>query len=71
MSTNVTTRRERGEILIGENYLFPIAQTPSGMMLGQVEKSREGNRILSFRGIRHVQPPVGKLRFKPPVETPS
>ena len=71
VSTNVTTRRERGEIKIGDNYLFPIAQTGMGMMLGRVEKSREGNRILAFRGIRHVQPPIGKLRFKPPLETPS
>jgi len=71
VSTNVTRRRERGEILIGDTYLFPIAQTSMGMMLGRVEKSRAGNRILAFRGIRHVKPPVGELRFKPPVEAPS
>ena len=49
--------------------MFPVAQTKLGMLLGRVEKSREGKRILAFRGIRHVQPPVGKLRFKPPVDT--
>ena len=58
-------------MLIGDDYLFPIAQTKMGMILGRIEKSRDGNRILAFRGIRHVLPPVGKLRFKPPVEAPS
>jgi len=71
VSTNSTIRRERGEVLIGDDYLFPIAQTKMGMILGRIEKSRDGNRILAFRGIRHVLPPVGKLRFKPPVEAPS
>jgi len=71
VSTNVTTRRERGEIKIGDDYLFPIAQTKMGMLHGRIEKTRDGNRVLAFRGIRHVQPPVGNLRFKPPVETPS
>ena len=69
MSINITTTRERGEMKVGDEYLFPVVQTKLGMFLGRVEKSREGKRILAFRGIRHLQPPVGKLRFQPPVVT--
>ena len=36
-----------------------------------MEESRSGKRVLAFRGIKHVKPPVGALRFKPPVFTPK
>ena len=41
------------------------------MLWGTIEESRGGKRILAFRGIKHVQPPVGELRFKSPVMTPK
>ena len=49
---------------------FPVAQTKLGMLWGTVEESRAGRRILAFRGVRHLQPPVGPLRFRPPVFAP-
>jgi para-nitrobenzyl esterase len=39
-----------------------IADTP----LGKIEGS-ERDGVIAFRGIRYAQPPVGKLRFKPPL----
>ena len=48
-----------------------MAQTKKGMLWGTVEESRGQKRILAFRGIKHVQPPVGTLRWKPPVPAPA
>jgi len=64
-------KAEIGEFKVGDEYLFPVVKTKKGLLLGRIEESREGKRILAFRGIRHVQPPVGELRFKPPVEATS
>jgi len=59
--------REQGEVKVGKKWEFPVAQTKLGMLWGTVEESRGGKRILAFRGIRHVEPPVGQKRFRPPV----
>ena len=59
--------REDGEIQVGKIWEFPVAQTKVGKLWGTVEESRSGKRVLAFRGVKHVQPPVGKLRFRPPV----
>ena len=50
---------------------FPVAQTKKGMLWGTVEESRSQKRILAFRGIKYVQPPVGALRWKAPVAAPA
>ena len=63
--------REDGEIKVGKKWEFPVAQTKVGNLWGTVEESRSGKRVLAFRGIRHVQPPVGPLRFRPPVFAPK
>jgi len=65
------TKHEAGEVKVGKKWEFPVAQTKVGMLWGTVEESRGGKRILAFRGIKHVQPPVGALRFQPPVMTPA
>ena len=61
---------EEGEMKVitpsGERWEFPVAVTPKGMYWGYIEESRGGKRILTFRGIPYAQPPVGKLRWKPP-----
>ncbi|XP_049800943.1 esterase E4-like [Schistocerca nitens] len=46
---------------------FPEVQTPLGRLRGSVLRSLDGRTIYSFRGVRYAQPPVGALRFKPPV----
>jgi len=63
--------REDGEIQVGKKWEFPVAQAKVGNLWGTVEDSRSGKRVLAFRGIRHVQPPVGPLRFRPPVVAPK
>jgi len=63
--------REDGEIQVGKKWEFPVAQAKVGNLWGTVEESRSGKRVLAFRGIRHVQPPVGPLRFRPPVFAPK
>ena len=65
-----TREREDGEVKVGKKWEFPVAQTKLGMLWGTIEESRGGKRILAFRGIKHVQPPVGELRFRPPVFSP-
>ena len=61
---------EAGEVRVGKKWEFPVAVTKLGMLWGTIEESRAGRRILAFRGVKHVQPPVGELRFRPPVFTP-
>ena len=69
---NEVRKVEEGEVNVGgDDYIFPVAKTKLGMLHGRIEQSRNGNRILAFRGIRHVKPPVGELRFQPPVAAPS
>jgi len=41
------------------------------MLWGTVEESRSQKRILAFRGIKYAKPPVGDLRWKPPVAAPA
>ena len=64
-------QREEGEVKVGKRWEFPVAQTKLGMLWGTVEESRQGKRILAFRGIKHIQPPVGALRFRPPKMSPA
>ncbi|KAJ8959086.1 hypothetical protein NQ318_022343 [Aromia moschata] len=45
----------------------PLLTTPSGQLRGTRIISRLGRTIYSFIGIRYAEPPVGNLRFKPPV----
>ena len=66
-----TRQREEGEVQVGKKWEFPVAQTKLGMLWGTVEESRQGKRILAFRGIKHIQPPVGDLRFKAPKMSPA
>ncbi|XP_045507222.1 esterase E4-like isoform X2 [Colias croceus] len=44
-----------------------ITQTPSGRFVGSLMTSRRGRPIHAYRGIRYAQPPVGEMRFQPPV----
>ncbi|XP_050295651.1 esterase E4-like [Anthonomus grandis grandis] len=45
----------------------PIVITPLGSIQGSTLRTRLGKTIYAFRGIRYAQPPVGELRFQPPV----
>jgi len=67
LSNDPDREREAGEIKVANRWEFPVAQTTVGMLWGTVEESRGGKRILAFRGIKHVEAPVGKRRFRPPV----
>ncbi len=65
-------QHEEGEVEVRPNvWEFPVAQTKKGMLWGTIEESRSSKRILAFRGIKHVLPPVDKLRWKPPVPAPA
>ncbi|XP_071451905.1 juvenile hormone esterase-like [Hetaerina americana] len=45
----------------------PLVHTPLGAVRGTTMTSRSGKTIYAFRGMRYAVPPVGELRFKPPV----
>lgn len=62
----VEREREQGEVKVGKKWEFPVAQTKLGLLWGTVEESRGGKRILSFRGIKHVEPPLGQKRWQHP-----
>ncbi|XP_063370711.1 juvenile hormone esterase-like [Cydia amplana] len=46
----------------------PVTVTPAGAIRGSWMDSRLGRRFQAYRGIRYAQPPVGELRFQPPVD---
>ncbi|KAI8423395.1 hypothetical protein MSG28_012545 [Choristoneura fumiferana] len=46
----------------------PVTVTPSGVVRGSWMESRRGRRFQAYRGIRYAQPPIGELRFQPPVD---
>jgi len=62
---------EEGEVQVGQKWEFPVAQLDIGNLWGTIEESRGGKRVLAFRGIRHLQPPVGELRWQPPRFSPK
>ncbi|EFA04389.1 hypothetical protein TcasGA2_TC014687 [Tribolium castaneum] len=47
--------------------LNPEISTPLGKIQGSTLVSRLNETIFAFRGVRYAQPPIGDLRFKPPV----
>ncbi len=55
------------QLQVGQKWEFPVAQAKNGMYWGTIEESRGGKRILAFRGIPYAQPPVGSLRYQPPI----
>uniref|UniRef100_A0A0K8TVB4 Carboxylic ester hydrolase n=1 Tax=Epiphyas postvittana TaxID=65032 RepID=A0A0K8TVB4_EPIPO len=46
----------------------PVTVTPAGTIRGSWMQSRRGRRFQAYRGIHYAQPPVGDLRFQPPVD---
>ncbi|KAJ0171719.1 hypothetical protein K1T71_012482 [Dendrolimus kikuchii] len=46
----------------------PVTVTPAGTIRGSWMESRRGRRFQAYRGIRYAEPPVGELRFKPPID---
>ncbi|KAF2902811.1 hypothetical protein ILUMI_03376 [Ignelater luminosus] len=53
------------EILANQNILE--VQVNQGILRGMYQKSRKGRQFCAFIGIPYAQPPVGELRFKPPL----
>nr|ARK19930.1 carboxylic ester hydrolase [Ampulex compressa] len=45
----------------------PEVRAPNGRIKGSFMSTRLGRRIYAFRGVRYAEPPVGQLRFEPPV----
>ncbi|XP_032512096.2 juvenile hormone esterase-like [Danaus plexippus] len=45
----------------------PVVKCEAGEFFGRYEVSRRGRRFESYRGMRYAEPPVGELRFQPPV----
>lgn len=50
--------------LVAQNVIVSI---PLGSIRGTTLQSRGGRDYYSFRGIRYAEPPIGELRWKPPV----
>lgn len=55
-------------MLVSCNFIEsdPIAQTSSGMIVGQKINLETGSPVYRFLGVPYAQPPVGKNRFERP-----
>ncbi|XP_049855656.1 esterase FE4-like [Schistocerca gregaria] len=51
----------------GAERIFKTVNTPLGRIRGRLFNTTSGNPVYIFRGIPYAEPPVGQLRFKPPV----
>ncbi|XP_049802181.1 esterase FE4-like isoform X1 [Schistocerca nitens] len=51
----------------GAERIFKTVDTPLGPIRGRQFNTTSGNPVFIFRGVPYAQPPVGALRFKPPV----
>ncbi|KAK4874274.1 hypothetical protein RN001_013634 [Aquatica leii] len=58
---------ESSESHSSEEFLNPIITTPLGVVRGTTQTTLGNDVIFSFIGMRYAEPPVGELRFKPPV----
>ncbi|KAM3957230.1 carboxylic ester hydrolase-like isoform 1-T1 [Aphomia sociella] len=45
----------------------PLTVSSSGSFRGSWMETRRGRRFQAYRGIKYAEPPVGELRFQPPV----
>ena len=49
----------------------PVVATQEGRVRGVTDTSADGSRFFSFKGIRYARPPLGRLRFEPPLRHPG
>lgn len=58
-------------IILLRRYLFPkrtpVITTANGQVQGRVGNSRNGLEYWQFLGIPYAKPPLGHLKFQPPV----
>ncbi|KAG8235925.1 hypothetical protein J437_LFUL014281 [Ladona fulva] len=54
-------------LAVGDGEEATVVQTSKGRLRGTTMTSRNGREFYAFRGVRYALPPVGELRFKPPV----
>ncbi|KAK4885068.1 hypothetical protein RN001_001339 [Aquatica leii] len=49
----------------------PVVTVKNGKLRGKTAKNYDGEEYYSFQGIPYAKPPIGSLRFKPPVPSQS
>lgn len=57
--------------LVAAQSANPVVLTEGGSIEGITVSSRHGKKVDAFLGIPYATPPVGNLRFKPPVKYPN
>ena len=45
----------------------PLVTVESGALRGLIQRSLSGRHYAAFKGVPYAEPPVGALRFEPPV----
>ncbi|XP_045540267.1 esterase E4 [Papilio machaon] len=65
--SSVRTADQRDGSKGSKSEQFPVVITPSGPIRGSMMQTRRGRDFEAYRGIRYAEPPVGELRFQPPV----
>ncbi|XP_047106426.1 esterase SG1-like [Schistocerca piceifrons] len=56
---------------LGAPRIYVTVDTPLGPIRGRQLNTTTGNPVYTFKGIPYAEPPVGSLRFQPPVPVSS
>jgi len=64
-------KRETSANEVDSNLNSVKVETPFGTIHGKVESTKDGVEITKYLGIPFAQPPIGNLRFQPPVPVAS
>jgi carboxylesterase type B len=56
-----------GEFSSNKPFTPPLVTIDVGQVLGTMNESSTGNTVYQYLGIPYAEPPIGSLRFEPPV----
>jgi len=56
-----------GELFVNKSLTVPLVTIDVGQVMGTMKEASAGNTVYQYLGIPYAEPPIGSLRFEPPV----